>query len=328
MILPGTSAHLNQQDMSPENRIKVLYLAGWGRSGTTLLSNILGEVDGFFSPGEIWNLWQRGLVDNRICGCGKPFLDCEFWSTVLEKAFGDLSQLDINRVLAEKDKLRNLEILMSMLPGGKQHLDTKLQGFLPYIRHLYEAIQQVSDCRVIVDASKIPINAYLLANLPNVELYILHIVRNPHAVAYSWMTTTHYDPLKSMYMDRFSPVHSTLIWSARNLLVQMLWGASKHYLLLRYEDFIKEPQATLTNIIQFCEEEPADLPFITEDMVELGLNHNVSGNPNRFNTGQVKLSLDSRWETQMNWKDKTLVNAMFLPLVARYGYLGNNSKQR
>ena len=34
-------------------RVKVLYIVGMGRSGSTILANSLGEVDGFFSAGEI-----------------------------------------------------------------------------------------------------------------------------------------------------------------------------------------------------------------------------------------------------------------------------------
>ena len=46
----------------------VLYIAGTGRSGSTVLANILGEVDGVFAAGEVRYLWQRGLKEGRLCG--------------------------------------------------------------------------------------------------------------------------------------------------------------------------------------------------------------------------------------------------------------------
>lgn len=318
-----TEEHLNNPDRTPDQTIKVLYLAGWGRSGTTVMSNILGEVPGFFSPGEIWNLWQRGLVDNRICGCGKPFYECEYWTKALNEAFGDRSQLDVDQIMAAKNKLRNLEILVSLLPGGKQFIDSKLQTFVPFVEKLYRAIQKTSNCRVIVDASKIPINAYILSNIPGIELYMLHVVRHPNAVAYSWMKKAQYDPEQSMFMDRFNPFHSTLIWSARNILIELLWGHNNRYMLLRYEDFIAQPKATLTRVIQHCQENASELPFVSDNVVSLKTNHNVSGNPNRFETGQIQLRLDDQWKTQMQWKDKVLLRAAFLPLLMRYGYSGN-----
>lgn len=45
--------------------VKVLYIAGWGRSGSTILDNVLGQVEGFFSGGELSYLWERGLSENR-----------------------------------------------------------------------------------------------------------------------------------------------------------------------------------------------------------------------------------------------------------------------
>ena len=43
----------------------VLYIAGTGRSGSTVLANILGEVEGVFTAGEVRYLWQRGLREGR-----------------------------------------------------------------------------------------------------------------------------------------------------------------------------------------------------------------------------------------------------------------------
>ena len=58
----------------------VLYIAGTGRSGSTLLASILGEVEGVFAAGEVRYLWQRGLAERRLCGCGVPVRDCPVWT--------------------------------------------------------------------------------------------------------------------------------------------------------------------------------------------------------------------------------------------------------
>ena len=57
-------------------RTRVLLLAGSGRSGSTVLANILGSVEGVFCGGEIRYLWERGLQDGRLCGCGRAFGQC------------------------------------------------------------------------------------------------------------------------------------------------------------------------------------------------------------------------------------------------------------
>ncbi len=68
-------------------RVKVLYFAGSGRSGTTIINNIIGQLDGAFAAGELRFLWDRGVVENRLCGCGRPFHDCPTWTTVMKTAF-------------------------------------------------------------------------------------------------------------------------------------------------------------------------------------------------------------------------------------------------
>ena len=60
----------------------VLYIAGWGRSGSTLLERLLAEVDGVTLLGEVVHLWERGVREDELCACGTAFSGCPFWSEV------------------------------------------------------------------------------------------------------------------------------------------------------------------------------------------------------------------------------------------------------
>src|SRR5579862_2172783 len=66
--------------------VKVLFLAGKGRSGGTLLASLLGQIPGFFNIGELNRLWDWGLVSNFRCGCGLPMQECPTWHAILEQA--------------------------------------------------------------------------------------------------------------------------------------------------------------------------------------------------------------------------------------------------
>ncbi|MGI5238222.1 hypothetical protein [Dactylosporangium sp. CA-139066] len=52
---------------APDLGTRVLYLAGWGRSGRTLAESLLDRVPGLVGVGEIKFLWERGLLRNRRC---------------------------------------------------------------------------------------------------------------------------------------------------------------------------------------------------------------------------------------------------------------------
>ena len=47
-----------------DEKVKVLFIAGNGRSGSTLLHNILGQRAGFGALGERREIWVRGARKN------------------------------------------------------------------------------------------------------------------------------------------------------------------------------------------------------------------------------------------------------------------------
>src|ERR1700732_3473702 len=99
----------------------VLYIAGTGRSGSTVLANILGEVEGVFAAGEVRYLWQRGLKENRLCGCGLTVRECPVWSKVLAQAgyLDDPRRVDgALAMLRQTGRMRNLP---GILAGGVRH---------------------------------------------------------------------------------------------------------------------------------------------------------------------------------------------------------------
>ncbi len=79
--------------------VKILFLAGWQRSGSTLLHRVLGQIDRVFPAGELWHIWQQGLLEYRLCGCGSRFQDCPFWAEVSEQALGGVSSIDGKRIM-------------------------------------------------------------------------------------------------------------------------------------------------------------------------------------------------------------------------------------
>ena len=304
-------------------KIKVLYIAGLGRSGSTLLGNVLGQVDGFVSVGEVRNIWLHGLIQNKVCGCGAPFTDCELWQPILDEAFGGMGKVDPHKMINLRESwARTKHIPLMLTPPGRRLIKRHLAEYLDNLERLYRAVQTTTGSRVIVDTSKFPSYGFVVGMVPSVDLHVIHLVRDPRAVAYSWSRKKlQTDPETPEYIPQDTPVGTSLRWIARNLGTELLWRHSPgRHLMLRYEDFVAEPRKTIRRVLEPVQEEATSLPHVAEHEVKLGANHNIWGNPNRFQTGLVRLRPDDEWVSQMKSYPKTLVALLTLPLLVRYGY--------
>lgn len=308
-----------------DNKIKVLYIAGAGRSGTTILGNTLGQIDGFFSAGELCYLWDRGPVSNGLCSCGAKFAECEVWATVLGEVFGDASRLDaheMSRIQRTSTRPRHLPLMS--VRRGKRLLMSRWEGmYRDNLEKLYRAIQRSTGDKVIVDCSKLPLYGYILETMPMIDLYVVHLVRDPRAVAYSWLRKKSTRPIVGglAHMPQRHPVESSLEWDICNVAVEAFWKRfPNRYMVLRYEDFIEEPRESVRRILDLVQEDVTPLPFISQRGIEFGVNHNIGGNPNRFKTGTVELRPDREWITKIRSRDRRMVTSLSIPLLNRYGY--------
>lgn len=303
-------------------RVKVLYIVGMGRSGSTILANSLGEVDGFFSAGEICYMWRNNLVENRLCGCGAAFRECEVWSRVLERAFGGSENVDPREMMRELSAGARTRHLPLMLSGsGRRRLADRMRPLLNNTGALYKALAEETGSRVIVDSSKEPAYGRALGMAPGIDLRVLHLVRDPRATAYSWSKKKPQpDSPDREFMVQFSPFKNSWMWDSWNGAAEALWGRDKsRYLRLRYEDFVADPRSNFGRILDLLDED-AEPPLAGEGEVKLGVSHTVSGNPNRFQTGSVALKPDTEWMREMDHRDRGLVTALTYPMLRRYGY--------
>jgi Sulfotransferase family len=308
---------------------RILFLGGLGRSGTTVLARLLGGLPGVCSVGEVVNLWRQGLLENERCGCGEAFRRCQFWRRVGAVAFGGWHTIDAQRVLALKSLLdRNAPLLAASRPPSalRRGLE-EYQGF--YLR-LYGAVAEVSGCAVIADASKHASLALCLRHCDDLEMRVLHMVRDSRGVAYSWTKRVPRPEATraGSVMDRFSPVHSAMLWNAYNLGFELLARLRVPTLLVRYEDLVRSPAAMLRQVAAFAGVPGGDemLSFLHGSSAELTTTHLVAGNPMRFDTGRLALREDDAWRSRFPARQRAVVWALTLPLLLRYGYVVRSGK--
>ncbi len=310
------------------HRARILYIAGIGRSGSTLVSRMLAQIEGFQAVGELHHLWQTRaplLATDELCGCGSSYADCRFWPPVIETACGtvDRERLEELALLRRQtDRVRYIPAMRS--PFKPPGYARRLRRHRSIVSSLYSAIESTSQPRVIVDATKDPSSLYLLSTIPELEVTVLHLVRDPRGVAYSWAKRMRRPEIQDrlVYMPRQTGLRNATYWSYSNLLASRCRRLYGSYLFLRYEDFIRQPAAWLRKICTTVGEEKADLGFVTDRRVTLERpNHILKGNPSRFSAGPLELRADEEWRTEMSPTQKLTVTLISAPLLLRYGYL-------
>jgi hypothetical protein len=304
-------------------KLRVVYIAGMGRSGSTILGRLLGLNEGWFCAGELSEIWHRSLEPDWLCGCGTPLNKCQFWNSVFEDAFGGIDRVPRHAVARERSRFEHYRYIPLMFAAwGRRMLASRLATYVDAIEKLYRSIAAISRSRVIVDSSKFPSYGFVVLGLiPGIEPRLVHLVRDPRAVAYSWQRRKlRTDTNSEAYMPRMTPYRSSLRWSAENIGSEALrFPGTKRSLRLRYEDFVRAPERRRDEIFGLVGEAHSQAPQAT-GRFDLVRDHSVSGNPDRVNTGKVILREDDEWKTAMGRWQKLMVAATTWPLLLRYGY--------
>lgn len=306
--------------------MKVLYIGGYSRSGSTMLLRVLGEAAGTAVVGELNYVWDRGYVQNQLCGCGEPFRSCPFWDEVSQVVFG---------VSSEKAPARELAALhrrvlgysafapLWVAPLRSPSFRRDLAEYADLVHRLYRAVAEVSGSHLIIDSSKVPQAAHLLGEVPSLELHVVHLVRDSRGTAYSWQRKKVRPEIHwtTQHMDRHSIFRSSVEWDAFNLLFGVDRRRPDSYTLIRYEDLVENPGPTMSSLAERIGEPGAAAELSsTGEEVGLKVSHTVAGNPSRFSSGKIRIAADDEWRGAMAPSSRLLVTAMTAPLLRRYRY--------
>lgn len=311
----------------------VLFIGGLGRSGSTLVEKLLNEVPATFSVGETVHLWERGVRDRERCGCGDGFDHCPHWQAVGTKAFGSWAEVDLNRMIDlrwKEDRTRRLPQILSALRSGR--LRPAQRDYLDGIRAvLLASAAIVGDQRgvdptdvVLLDSSKHLSTAALLACDPALDVRILHLVRDPRGVAYSWLKTVERPETQGEQMPRYSAKRTAGRWVTDNLGFDALAAVGVPTLRLRYEDVLADPEGRILEIARFAGAigpDRTDLGFVDGDHAHLSTPmHSIAGNPLRFGGDDITLRLDDAWRTELPPTERRTVELITRPVLRRFGY--------
>ena len=79
------------------DKLKILYIASSGRSGSTVLDLLLGAHAACWTLGEFYVLPWNLRMHTKPCGCGRPVEECHFWGPIVAEHQGALLQGSIDR---------------------------------------------------------------------------------------------------------------------------------------------------------------------------------------------------------------------------------------
>ncbi len=202
--------------------IRVVYIMGAARSGSTVVGVLLGNGEDAFYAGEL-DVYARED--------GRPTNDRaetkRFWARVRHRVECTGVETDAEwHALLEHPR----GLLCRRRPGT-------LSAYRRFATALYEAVATEAEVRTVIDSSHYPLRLWRLRRLPGVELYTIHLVRDPRAVVASLQTD----------MRPKSRLAANVYLFAVHVLSELIYRtvARERRLRLRYEDVLRNPDECL-----------------------------------------------------------------------------------
>ncbi|RJK97890.1 sulfotransferase [Vallicoccus soli] len=314
-------------------RPTVLYIAGAGRSGSTLLERMLGAVPGLVNVGELVDLFRRVKDGDELCGCGRAFSACPFWTAVGERAFGGWTPALAAEFVELKARVgRQRDLPQLLAPTRARAFQDGLERYGELHRRVYDAVLAESGAHVVVDASKGVAHALAFTRSGQVDVRLLHLVRDARGVAFSWAKAGVARPqagAPGATMSSFSPELTAARWTLLQgeiTMARRLFTASTR---VRYEDLVRSPARVVGDALTALglPPGPGALAHIDGNRVDLPVTHGLSGNPSRFRSGVQELRADEQWRRDMSRRDRIVTTAIAAAPLTGYGYVGPRERR-
>ena len=307
--------------MTKPQSIRVVYLLGSARSGSTVLSAILGTHPEIAAVGELARITFDVDGETRICACGDLIWDCTYWHKVRlawEPRLAPLSLDDYSKAIARYSRPAQAPRLAWAKLWGSSELRDLLDG----TKALLESIQMVYGRSIIVDSSKSFTRALLYAQVPDIDLKIIHIVRDVRGFIWSNLRRQQgiADTNASPDFPIWDSVRLGAEWNTMNLFCQ--WAANRTSAPktdLRYEDFVTRTRTSLLPLGEFLGVNLESVATQVEKNQTIGYGHIASGSPGRL-AGPTRLELHESWRHSFTRAHKRLAWISALPLSYSYGY--------
>lgn len=300
---------------STQKTKKIIYIAGYGRSGSTLLERILGTHKKCFGTGELAQLVPKMQEQNPECSCGKKIENCNFWGNITK----------LIRKKYNLNKIYSLQLTQESILGVFKRFFLSTDEYSQYNEGLFGAIFEntTSEIEFIIDSSKTArkrfFRPFLLNNLPNTEVKLIHLVRDPRGCMHSNLKGSNKKMEKGQDPKiKFAVPRTILHWPLANLSPHLFQlSSSDNYLRISYENFVSNPKNTLQKTGQFLDINLDRQIEALENKQAIPVSHQIAGNRLRKKK-KIVLRKNKKWKKKLNKLNKFLALLFLWPLIKLY----------
>ena len=306
---------------SIKEKLRIIYIMGYGHSGSTVLDIILGNHPDIVSVGELTNLVRDAWINNKLCACGIPGNECNFWSNVRIHWEDSVGLKNIKKYLNLQSNFERYRRWPFLKRESALHSNTSIfQEYAEYTYKLFEAIAKVSGKKTIVDSSKNPVRAFALSMIPDIKFRLIHLVRDGRGVA--WSLTKKRGKGKNFRTNCVyaSPWLQGLDWVLTNVTSEyVLRRPGIRGIRIKYEDLVNYPFESLKHIGEMIEIKFDNVAndLLSEEKMNIG--HIVAGNRIRLDSC-LRLRPDFEWKHRLEKRRQKIFWLMAGWLERKYGF--------
>lgn len=291
-------------------------------SGSTLLTLLIAAHPDVVTIGERKKFYEKMIAPSnrgsQLCSCGKPFIECAFWSSLkerfMQKHSSDVKLLNFTKFQLYSngriDHIARRACLEFVTRGKTNNLPAFLRRrFLDACyanAQLIDAALEISGKKCFLDTSK-DINAlYFLSAINRYQTYAIFLIRDGRGQVYSsykrgwfstieeasraWVNTTMY---KKRWFDK--------------------WNGKKYY--LKYETLCSDTNHVMEKVFHFCglKKRPAASEIS-------GFGQHIMGNEMRL-SGLAEIKNREEWRQALSEEQLAIFERIAGETNRKLGYL-------
>jgi hypothetical protein len=299
---------------------KVLYIAGYGRCGSTVLATVLGNHPQMVSVGEVSYLYEDWTNPLRPCSCEAVYTECEFWQGALPAGSSEAGTGRMVRAVERASFLPRLLLGRVSEKAREEYRVSQEQVFGHALAR--------SGAAIVVDSSKSARltvgRSVALQRLAGNDVYFLHLVRDGWATIESKVVTGSNWALEGYAREpRLPTLRAVVGWVWSNCCASMMRRAfgRERYLLLRYEDFLSDSAASLRKIGELLDVDTGVLIERVGRGEAFDVGHVVGGNRVRFQKAvTLRRQEEKSKQPRLTRRQRLLFSLLGGWLNRRYGY--------